>query len=209
MSAEIQPDEVVSFWRHMQERFGTTTVNKADAVEMQIVASVLDALGILDRERFLKSFTTTLGRKIYTPFEAGRANDAWDLWDQMVVCVHEHQHVVQHDREGLSFEVSYVADRAARARFEAEAYHSNLEMHFWRYGTTTRSRPLAELLHDYGCRPEDVEIAAHSLALANVSVRRGAVLNESTRAALDWLEKHVDWLHAHLSASERAKDNAT
>ena len=52
-------------------------------------------------------------------------------------------------------------------------------------------RPLAELLHDYGCRPEDVEIAAHSLALANVSVRRGAVLNESTRAALDWLDVHA------------------
>lgn len=192
MSAEIQQDEVISFWRHMQERFGTTTVNKADAVEMQIVASVLDALGILDKERFLKSFTTTLGRKIYTPFDVGSANDVWDLWDQVVVCVHEHQHVVQHDREGLSFEVSYVADRAARARFEAEAYRSNLEMHFWRYGTTTRSRPLAALLHDYGCRPEDVEIAAHSLALANVSVRRGAVLNESTRAALDWLDRYAD-----------------
>jgi len=201
MSAEIQPDEVVSFWRHMQERFGTTTVNKADAVEMQIVASVLDALGILDKERFLKSFTTTLGRKIYTPFDVGSANDSWDLWDQMVVCVHEHQHVVQHDREGLSFEVSYVTDRAARARFEAEAYRSNLEMHFWRYGTPTRSRPLAELLHDYGCRPEDVEVAARSLALANVSVRRGAVLNESTWAALDWLDSHSPHLRAQQPAA--------
>ena len=201
MSAEIQPDEVVSFWRHMQERFGTTTVNKGDAVEMQIIASVLDTLGILDKERFLRSFTTTLGRKIYTPFDVGSANDSWDLWDQVVVCVHEHQHVVQHDREGLSFEVSYVADRAARARFEAEAYRSNLEMHFWRYRTPTRSRPLAELLHDYGCRPEDVEIAAHSLALANVSVRRGAVLNESTRAALDWLDNHAPHLRAQQPAA--------
>ena len=201
MTAQIQHGEVVSFWRHMQERFGTTTVNKADAVEMQIVASVLDTLGILDKERFLKSFTTTLGRKIYAPFDVGSANDDWDLWDQVVVCVHEHQHVVQHDREGLSFEVSYVADRAARARFEAEAYRSNLEMHFWRNGTTTRSRPLADLLHDYGCRPEDVEIAAQSLALANVSVRRGAVLNESTRAALDWLENHAPHLRAEQPAA--------
>jgi hypothetical protein len=191
MSAEIQPEEVIAFWRHMQERFGTTTVNKADAVEMQIVAGVLDALGILDKERFLQSFTTTLGRKIYTPFDVGSANAVWDLWDQVVVCVHEHQHVVQHDREGLSFELSYVADRAARARFEAEAYRSNLEMHFWRFGTTTRSRPLAELLHDYGCRPEDVEVAAHSLALSAISVRRGAVMNEATSAALEWLDKNV------------------
>jgi hypothetical protein len=196
MTAALQPDEVTAFWAHMQQRFGTTTVNKADAVEMQIVAGVLDTLGILDKERFLSRFTTTLGRNIYTPFEVGSPNDVWDLWDQVVVCVHEHQHVVQHDREGLSFEVSYVADRAARARFEAEAYRSNLEMHFWRFGTPMRSRPLAELLQDYGCRPEDVEVAAHSLALANVSVRRGAVLNEATGAALNWLNEHAVRLRA-------------
>lgn len=201
MSPEIRPDAVVAFWQHMRERFGTTTVSKTDAVEMQIVAGVLDALGILDKDRFLESFTTTLGRKIYTPFQVGSANEVWDLWDQVVVCVHEHQHVVQHDREGLSFEVSYVADRAARARFEAEAYRSNLEMHFWRFGSPMRSRPLAELLHDYGCRPEDVEVAAHSLALANVSVRRGAVLNEATRAALDWLEARVPNLRAGKPAA--------
>lgn len=201
MSGEIAQDEVIAFWRHMQERFGTVTVNKADAFEMQLVAGVLDTLGILDKERFLGSFTTTLGRKIYTPFDVGSPNERWDLWDQVVVCVHEHQHVVQHDREGLSYEVSYVADRAARARFEAEAYRSNLEMHFWRFGSPMRSRPLAELLHDYGCRPEDVEVAAHSLALANVSVRRGAVLNEATRAALDWLDRHVPHLRAQAPAA--------
>jgi hypothetical protein len=201
MSAGLQPDEVFAFWAHMQQRFGTTTVNKADAVEMQIVGSVLDTLGILDKERFLRSFTTTLGRKIYAPFDVGSANEVWDLWDQVVVCVHEHQHVVQHEREGLSFEVSYVADRAARARFEAEAYRSNLEMHFWRFGSPMRSRPVAELLHDYGCRPEDVEVAAHSLALANVAVRRGAVLNEATRAALDWLDVHAPHLRAQQPAA--------
>lgn len=196
MTGEIQPDEVVAFWRHMQERFGTVTVNKADALEMQVVAGVLNALGVLDKEHFLRNFTTTIGRKIYAPFEVGSPDAGWDFWSQVVVCVHEHQHVVQHDREGLSFELSYVADRAARARFEAEAYRSNLEMHFWRYGTTRSARGLAELLHDYGCRVEDVEVAAQSLALANVSVRQGAVLNEATRAALDWLDAHAGRLRA-------------
>ncbi len=43
---------------------------------------------------------------------------------------------MQHDREGLAYEVSYLADRAARARWEAEAYRSNLELQFWRTGTT-------------------------------------------------------------------------
>lgn len=193
---DIQPEEVWAFWRFMQDHYRTTVVNKRDALEMQLVAQALDALGIQSRDRFLRNFTTTLGRRIYTPFEVGSPRGGWDLWSQVVICVHEHQHVVQHDREGLSFEVSYLADRAARARWEAEAYRSNLELHFWRYGTTPSARRIAEVLSDYGCRPEDVDVAAKSLALSAVSVRKGAVINEATHVALGWLDEHVPRLRA-------------
>ena len=180
----------------MQDHYRTTVVNKRDALEMQLVAQALDALGIQSRDRFLRNFTTTLGRRIYTPFEVGSPRGGWDLWSQVVICVHEHQHVVQHDREGLSFEVSYLADRAARARWEAEAYRSNLELHFWRYGTTPSARRISEVLGDYGCRPEDVDVAAKSLALSAVSIRKGAVINEATHVALGWLDEHVPRLRA-------------
>lgn len=193
---DIQPEEVWAFWRFMQDHYRTTVVNKRDALEMQLVAQALDALGIQSRDRFLRNFTTTLGRRIYTPFEVGSPRGGWDLWSQVVICVHEHQHVVQHDREGLSFEVSYLADRAARARWEAEAYRSNLELHFWRYGTTPSARRIAEVLGDYGCRPEDVDVAAKSLALSAVSIRKGAVINEATHVALGWLDEHVPRLPA-------------
>ena len=193
---DIQPEEVWAFWRFMQDHYRTTVVNKRDALEMQLVAQALDALGIQSRDRFLRNFTTTLGRRIYTPFEVGSPRGGWDLWSQVVICVHEHQHVVQHDREGLSFEVSYLADRAARARWEAEAYRSNLELHFWRYGTTPSARRMAEVFSDYGCRPEDVDVAAKSLALSAVSVRKGAVINEATHVALGWLDEHVPRLRA-------------
>lgn len=197
---DIQPEEVWAFWRFMQDHYRTTVVNKRDALEMQLVAQALDALGIQSRERFLRNFTTTLGRRIYTPFEVGSPRGGWDLWSHVVICVHEHQHVVQHDREGLSFEVSYLADRAARARWEAEAYCSNLELHFWRYGTTPSARRIAEVLGDYGCRPEDVDVAAKSLALSAVSVRKGAVINEATHVALGWLDEHVPRLRAKGAA---------
>ena len=193
---DIQPEEVWAFWRFMQDHYRTTVVNKRDALEMQLVAQALDALGIQSRDRFLRNFTTTLGRRIYTPFEIGSPRGGWDLWSQVVICVHEHQHVVQHDREGLSFEVSYLADRAARARWEADAYRSNLELHFWRYGTTPSARRIAEVLGDYGCRPEDVDVAAKSLALSAGSIRKGAVINEATHVALGWLDEHVPRLRA-------------
>ena len=188
---DIQPEEVWAFWRFMQDHYRTTVVNKRDALEMRLVAQALDALGIQSRDRFLRNFTTTLGRRIYTPFEVGSPRGGWDLWSQVVICVHEHQHVVQHDREGLSFEVSYLADRAARARWEAEAYRSNLEMQFWRTGTTPSAQRTASVLKDYGCRDEDIEVTAKSLALSVVSVRKGAVINEATHVALGWLDEHV------------------
>lgn len=197
---EIKPEEVRAFWHHMSQRFDTTTVNKKDAAEMQIVAHALDLLGILDRHRFLTSFTTTIGRRIYAPFEVGNPQGGWDLWSQVVICVHEHQHVVQHDRDPVAYEVSYLTSRASRARYEAEAYRTNLELDFWRHRTIPSTRRLAEVLLDYGCRREDVEVVAQSLALSAISVRKGAVMNEATRAAFDWLDKHVPHLRAQPAA---------
>ena len=83
----------------MQDHFRTSVINKSSALEMQLVARGLEALGIQRKDRFLKNFTTTIGRRIYTPFEVGSPKGGWDLWHQIVICVHEHQHVVQ-QREG-------------------------------------------------------------------------------------------------------------
>ena len=188
---DVQPEEVWAFWRFMQDHFRTSVINKRSALEMQLVARGLEALGIQSKDRFLKNFTTTIGRRIYTPFEVGSPKGGWDLWHQVVICVHEHQHVVQHDREGLSYEVSYLADRAARARWEAEAYRSNLELQFWRTGTTPSAQRTASVLKDYGCRDADIEVTAKSLALSALSVKKGAVINEATHVALGWLDEHV------------------
>ena len=67
---------------------------------MQSVARLLDAMGVLDAEEFLENYVTTVDRRIYVPFEIGEGNSSWGLWDQLVVCVHEHQHVEQLDRDG-------------------------------------------------------------------------------------------------------------
>ncbi|MCP3104516.1 hypothetical protein LZ198_37205 [Myxococcus sp. K15C18031901] len=191
---DLQPAEVWAFWQHMQERFRTKTADKADALEMQLAAEVLQRMGILDRQRFLERYATTVGRTLYVPFEVGVPQSGWDLWAQVVVCVHEHQHVVQHDEEGPSYELGYLTSTSARARYEAEAYTCNLELYFWRYGTVPSVRALAEKLLGYGCRPEDVDVAAHTLGLASVSVRRGAVMSEATQVALEWLNSHVPHL---------------
>lgn len=195
-ATDVRVEEVRAFWDFMQGHFRTSVINKRDALEMHLVADALAALGIQSREEFLANYTTTIGRRIYTAFEVGVPRPGWSLWSQVVVCVHEHQHVIQHDREGLAFEASYLADRAARARWEAEACRSNLELHFWRYGTMPSPRLMAEVLRGYGCREEDVEVATKALELSAVSISAGAVLNEATHVALGWLNAHLPHLRA-------------
>ena len=58
---------------------------------------------------FLGSFTTTIGKRIYTPFDIGVPDERYDLWGQISVCVHEHQHVEQLLRDGwLKFAGRYL-----------------------------------------------------------------------------------------------------
>ena len=99
----------------------------------QVVAELLDLLGILDKQAFLNHYTTTLGTKIYVPHSIGSNLPGWDLWGQIIICVHEHVHVVQ-DRKagGLAYEWAYVTNTAARTQYEVEAYRTRMEID-WRY----------------------------------------------------------------------------
>lgn len=190
-SDQPRSEQVAAFWAHMQAHYGTCLVNKLSSTEMDLLGQALDALGVLDRVRFLDGFATTVGKRIYVPFEPGVPRSDWDLWSQIVVCVHEHQHVAQHLRLGLEFEARYLGDRAARANYEIEAMRSNLELAYWRTGKTPSTKALAEQLYDYGCRSGDVAVASKALALAAVSVRSGAVLNDASKVAIDWLNEHA------------------
>lgn len=115
-TSEPRSEQVAAFWAHMQAHYGTCLVNKLSSTEMELVGQALDALGILDRARFLGGFATTIGKRIYVPFEPGVP---------------------------------------------------------------------------FGCRAADVAVAQKALALAAVSVRSGAVLNDASKVALDWLNEHA------------------
>lgn len=191
MTRELQPDDVRAFWTHMMEHYGSESLAKDDATSMKAVAFVLDQLGVMDKDKFLRDYTTTIGRKVYTPFEIGVAQPGWELWAQVTVCVHEHQHVVQHVRDGLLFEASYVADTSARARHEAEAYLTAIELHHWRYGTIPPPRRFAEKLAAYACTEQDILWAAKYLTLAAETVRLGGLVTEAGAVAIDWLDEHL------------------
>ncbi|MCP4678737.1 MAG: hypothetical protein GY854_25150 [Deltaproteobacteria bacterium] len=185
------PDEVRAFWKYMQKHYGTRVVSKASSKQMKAIAWALNLLGITDKKRFMERYVTTIGRTIYVPFGLGGANEHWNLWSQIVVCVHEHQHVEQLKRDGWRFKWRYLTSKAKRAIYEAEAYRSNFELYYWRYGKLPSARKRAESLRHYGCSKLEIDVTEKYLALSAETIKRGGIANGASKVAVKWLNRYL------------------
>jgi hypothetical protein len=194
--APVTPTVVRALWRYMMRLYKTNVFEKKRAPEMYLIAEALARLGVADREGFMKEWSTTLGRRIYVPFSIGVASGSDALWDQIVTAVHEHQHVVQYEADGVGFMGAYLLSDAARAKYETDAYRSNLEMHWWRYGELLGPEDLASKLRSYAVSEADIEVAAKTLKVSADAVRRGAIVNESSNVAIRWLNANAPQLAA-------------
>lgn len=185
-------EQVRAYFAHMTSTFRAKVSPKKNAVEMLALALALSRMGVLDRKDFLENYATTLGRTIYLPFEPGAESGPWKLWEQVMVMAHECQHVVQYDRLGPArFGRDYLASTSGRAKLEAEAYRTNLELHHWRTGHVPDAHALASVLTNYGCNDADVAFVDQYLRLSSASVLAGAVINRTSSAAIAWLEANA------------------
>jgi hypothetical protein len=195
--SEPTPERVREYFAYMIEKFGARVVDKRSAVEMQLAARVLRLLGILDADAFLHHFATTIGRRIYLPFDPGTPTDGWSLWGQIMVLAHECQHVAQYDALGpLRFTWQYLGSTAGRTKLEAEAYRCQLELQHWRTGQIPSPHDLAASLRSYAVTDADVRVAETMLAMSAESVKAGAVINPTSRVAIDWLTLNAPELRA-------------
>lgn len=186
------PGEVRDLWAHTSSVHGSRVVPKTDSGFMRVVGGVLDTLGVVDREPFLTSYSTTIGRRIFVPFTIGEG-DARERWGQVIACAHEHQHVVQAREIGMAeFAVEYLTDRALRTRFEAAAYMTTMELERWRWGRVlTTPVALAGKLRAYAVKGGDLRVAEQIYAGAMAPIEAGHLINEATRTVVDWLEEHA------------------
>jgi hypothetical protein len=135
---------------------------------MKASAFILERLGPIPKGEFQTNYTTTIGETIYAP------KDFWDWSFEQAqdTLVHEFVHVNQYRRDGLTFMFRYVTNPGWRARYEAEAYATNLAAN-WRRGEYTISAlDYAELLTFYGCSPKQIKIA-ETLILAQAKILTG------------------------------------
>lgn len=188
------PEDVREFWSFMCARHNVEIIDKANSEQMKLVAEVLDAMGVLDKHAFLKHYTTGVPlrpfRGIYVPFEPGTPNDDYDLWQQMVVCVHEIDHIIQADKAGdLAFSWDYLSNSAARAHYEAGGYRCDMEME-WRYrGRLLDPYVLAVKLIHYNCSIADCEITEKELRLCIPVIKADGVIEPASREAVAWLDE--------------------
>ena len=148
----------------------------------------LDKLGVMNLRCFMENYTTTLGDRIYVPFEIG--GDEKSLVTQLAICTHEHQHVCQWRKDKTGFIIRYLADRAQRALYEAEAMLSSLETYAM-FGETRDARKLADKLKHYNCNKDDREVAYKAIALGLQSMKAGGVTTKAGRIGVRWLESRL------------------
>lgn len=177
--------DVESFWKYFCKKYGTRVVVKAEAVEMQVVAEALATMGIMNATRFLKDFTTTLGRNIYTPFIPGNCVSTADCISQIAICVHEHVHVRQF--KDPAYAAEYLGSSSKRALHEAEAYRASMEMLYLLSGRMPRADVLAAKLKNYACTSADVEVVRVYLRKAAIVVRGGGLVTPESIVAKKWL----------------------
>ena len=189
----ITPHTTAALWLALAAHYGTRTWPKFRAPQMHATGALCGALGILPYTRFMRQYTTVWGRTLYPCFSPGQGDQA-ALWRQVVVGVHEHQHVVQYDRMGFAhFTVRYVLSTRERALLEAEAYVCNLELAWVRFGHLPPLAPLAAKLGDYGCsRADQAAALAHYEHLAP-AITQGVLHNQATQVALGLMEEVGMW----------------
>jgi hypothetical protein len=187
MYTELTPELVKDFWRYMSEEYGTKIVTKKDSSFMSAVGSFLGLMKIQDKEKFMNKYTTTIGKTIYVSFEIGGTTDKNILANQISTCVHEHQHVVQYKKSGFDFMLEYLFQHDQRAKLEAAAYSTNMEIYYWYTGKMLDTAKLATKLSDYGCDKADIVVADTIMRTNAMVIKRGGIIHESSKKAIAWL----------------------
>ena len=179
------PDDVVALWEFLSSHYRTQLVAKGESRFMKACGSALSLLRIQSRAEFMERYTTVINRTIYLPFELDTPGSEVRLWGRIAAGIHEHQHVAQAIREGFaSFASRYLLSELARARWEAEAYGTELELMRWAGRPARSPDAIADGLRAYGCGD-----AARAVALAELErvAASTEVRTEATQLAIPWL----------------------
>ncbi len=200
--SQLTPMTVRALYDYMSRRYRTEIIDKRRAAAMHAMSWFIERVSGIPAKTFVERYGTTIGRRIYLPFVPGETSNGFDLWSQVVICAHEHQHVEQLQRDGwIKFVISYLASSSARAAYEADAYRTAIELTYWRRGHVPSPKAIAARLADYAASPGDIKMAETMLISAARTVRLGGVSTPASKAVIAWLDDHAPDLNHGRSAA--------
>ncbi len=189
----IQSRDVRDLWQALSEEYGTKVIPKERSPLMRAAGSGLALLRIQTKAEFMAHYTTVIHRRIYVPYVPGDAKSEAKLWYQASTGVHEHQHVVQANRDGFArFGARYLASPKWRAFYEAEAYGGDIEFLRWAGQSPRGARAIANALKHYGISGAPMDAAFETLRTYEAGAKRGELQNVCTRWAQVWMKARLN-----------------
>jgi hypothetical protein len=181
----ITTELVQNLWAVMTKYYGTNVKTKQTSFFMKFIAFFLNLFGVQKKDDFLNNYTTTIGHTIYIPFTLGVEEGDWTFYQQLLVCIHEHQHIVQKNNDGaIKFTWNYLLSPTCRAAYEAEAYSTDIELHWYYDKKIPNTHELAILLTAYSISPNEISEMENYLNARAVRIQDGEYINQATRIAM-------------------------
>ena len=184
----------------LTKRYGIIWRPKKDAVEMQIAGAILEALKIMDAERF-KAFSTTIaipgvGVVCWLGFDLAENVDEETIFARMCTLVHEAQHAVDMATQGaLVFDVLYVVDKDKRCVDEARGYATSAPLRIWRGWAPVPKADVGEKLQSgYGVGAEARATAENAYESLLITVTAGGAYSPVVKFAIGWLDQRAPQL---------------
>lgn len=181
---------VTGLWDHLSLETGSRKFDKASAYEMQVISLQLDKMGVLDKELFLHSFTTTIGKSIYFPFEPGVETAEFPLLSQCCIIAHEHQHVFQLAQDHERFAWMYIYDKNYRANQEADALMTSMEVYYYLTGIVRNPKEMAQHLIHYNCSTDQIAVVEQHLAISKSIVAKNGIETRSGKMTISYLKTY-------------------
>lgn len=163
----------------LAKHYGAYIKYGPESATVQALAAALDAIGVKDRELFLRTCAITVGDVIYLPFRPG-PND-WYPEAQVAIVAHECQHVQQGGDAHLLFWLRYFTSKAHRAEYETSATAVEMEVYWRLAGRFLDVKEQASRLSWYGVGKADIAVCAKHLAIVQNTLQRGGEVSEQIK----------------------------
>jgi hypothetical protein len=164
--------------KYLCSLYGTTIRYKPTNAQMRALAALLDAIGVADRDVWLRQYSTTLWRTI---FLCRRLSDTTvRARDHAATLAHEHNHVVLRDQMGAARYNAAYLDSAQRAIIEARCYLAGAAV-YWQAQAAVGHQELPPidlgetLSEGYRCGKSDVRAALAVYEAGCRAIKRGGI----------------------------------